>query len=74
MLYIPPTPSQIRELRAAAGLTQKQSAELCGVSVRAWKGYEAGDYSMSEPVWRLFCYSAKPRASTISRSSSIAKG
>ncbi|MDR3352761.1 MAG: helix-turn-helix domain-containing protein [Zoogloeaceae bacterium] len=50
-----PTPQQIREARQQAGLSQEAAADLVCVSRRAWQFWEAGQRSMSETTWELFC-------------------
>lgn len=48
-----PTPQQLKAARIAAGLTQKQAAQLVGVQERAWCYYEAGR-PISYCKWRIF--------------------
>jgi DNA-binding XRE family transcriptional regulator len=50
---IQPTPQQLKALRLAAGLTQKQAAELVGAQERSWKYYEAGR-PIPYSKWRIF--------------------
>ncbi len=56
-----PTPSQIRETRQAAGLTQQQAADLIGVVLRTWAYWESGDYNMRSQSWELFKIRLKER-------------
>lgn len=37
---LPPTPAEIKAVRAAAGLTQAQAAALLGLHIRTWQAYE----------------------------------
>jgi len=49
-----PTIEQIKSARAAAGLTQKQAAELVRCTVRAWEKWECGGNRMHPGLWELF--------------------
>ena len=59
-----PTPEEIRELRAALGLTQVQAGELVGCSIQAtaagrkdcktWRAWESGARVMPSAKWELF--------------------
>ena len=49
-----PSPTDIREARHRAGLTQAQAAALVGVQPRAWRYWEAGGRKMTAAVWELF--------------------
>jgi DNA-binding XRE family transcriptional regulator len=49
-----PEPSQIKEVRKRAGLTQTQAAELIYSTKRTWQGWEAGINSMHPALWELF--------------------
>ena len=49
-----PTPEQIKQARAAAGLTQTQAADLIYKSCRAWQQYEKGDRAMDKALFELF--------------------
>lgn len=49
-----PSPTEIREARVKAGLTQSQSAALVGVQPRAWRYWEGGGRKMTAAVWELF--------------------
>lgn len=42
----------LKEVREAAGLTQKECAEIFDVTVRAWQSYEQG---VSEPKYEILC-------------------
>jgi putative transcriptional regulator len=55
----PPTPTQIRKARLAAGLTQRQAAELIGYSLRMWEEWEAGRSPMRPVVWQAWQRMAK---------------
>lgn len=48
-----PTPKQLKAARLAAGLTQKQAAEIVGAQERAWQYYEAGR-PIPHCKWRIF--------------------
>lgn len=47
-----PSPDEIRALRASAGLTQGQLADLLMTSTRAVQQWEAGDRKMHPAFWR----------------------
>jgi DNA-binding transcriptional regulator YiaG len=49
----PPTPERIRSARLALGYTQKESATMVHVSLRAWQMWESGDRKMPPAVWEL---------------------
>jgi DNA-binding transcriptional regulator YiaG len=49
-----PSPTEIREARHRAGLTQSQAAALVGVQPRAWRYWEGGGRKMGAGVWELF--------------------
>ena len=49
-----PTPEQVKQARATAGLTQKQAAEVIYKKVLAWQRYESGDRAMDAAYWELF--------------------
>ena len=49
-----PSPSEIREARLWAGLTQEQAAALVGRSRRTWQSYETGQRTCDEWLLRLF--------------------
>lgn len=49
-----PSPKQIKEARAVAGLTQTQAAALVHSTVRRWQDWEAGTYRMHPGLWELF--------------------
>lgn len=46
-----PTPEQIRQERLAAGLTQRQSADLIWSSTHAWEQWEGGTRRMPYVTW-----------------------
>ncbi len=48
------TPLQIKAARKKLGLTQKQAAELIGVSSKTWQQWELGQRLMHEAFWVLF--------------------
>ena len=47
------TGRQLRNLRKRLGWTQEKAAEVCGVTVRTWARWEAGDHRVPESVARL---------------------
>ena len=49
-----PTPTQIKDARQAAGLTQTQAAGIIYKKVLAWQRYESGDRSMDVALYELF--------------------
>ena len=50
-----PTPEEIKQARAAAGLTQVEAAAQAGVSGdRVWKMWEAGDRVPTAQTWELW--------------------
>lgn len=49
-----PTPSEVRQARESAGLTQTQAAVLIYNTLRAWQRWEAGDSPMHPAFWELF--------------------
>jgi DNA-binding transcriptional regulator YiaG len=49
-----PTPEEIREQRALAGLSQKAAADLIHGTERAWQEWEAGNRRMHAGLWELF--------------------
>lgn len=49
-----PDPHEIKEARAALGLTQTEAATLIQSSLRAWQQWEAGDREMHPAFWELF--------------------
>ena len=49
-----PNPTEIKEARANAGLTQSQAAALVGVTDRAWRYWERGSRTMPSSAWELF--------------------
>ena len=49
-----PTPTQIKQARLDAGLTQQAAADLVGVSIKSWQAYEGGWRNIRPATWRLF--------------------
>ena len=49
-----PTPTQIKDARQAAGLTQTQAAALIYKKLLAWQRYESGDRAMDCALYELF--------------------
>ena len=54
-----PSPQEIKDARAKAGLTQAQAAALVGVTDRAWRYWERGSRSMPSSAWELFLLKTK---------------
>lgn len=44
----------IRQARIAAGLTQREAAELLGVKLRRWEAWEQGENPMHQVFWDTF--------------------
>ena len=49
-----PDPMTLKLTRIRAGLTQRQSAGLAGISVESWPRYERGERRMPAEAWRTF--------------------
>lgn len=49
-----PSPTEIREARHRAGLTQAQAGEIIGATRRAWQEWEGGRRNMPPAKWELF--------------------
>lgn len=49
-----PAPDEVRAARVAAGLTQRQAADLIYGSLRTWQEWEWGERRMHPAMWRLF--------------------
>jgi DNA-binding XRE family transcriptional regulator len=49
-----PTPEQVKEARAKAGLTQKKAGELVHAALKTWQHWEYGRYPMPLVAWELF--------------------
>jgi len=49
-----PTPTQIKDTRSDAGLTQAQAAKLCHVTLAGFQHWEYGVRKMSPSTWELF--------------------
>lgn len=50
---------EIRAARKAAGMTQKQAADVVGVSWRAWQDWELGVRGINPGLWELFLIKTK---------------
>ena len=48
----PPTPTEVRALRASIGLSQLKLAALLGVSERTWERWETGLTVCAPVTWR----------------------
>lgn len=49
-----PTPTEIKKVRQAAGLTQEAAAGLIYSTRRTWQDWEAGINAMHPALWELF--------------------
>ena len=49
-----PPPTEIRQAREAAGLSQTQAAAIVHAGLRSWQHWEAGDRVMHPAFWELF--------------------
>lgn len=54
-----PGPTEIREARKRAGLTQAAAARLVHVTPRAWQHWELGKVEMPPARWELFTIKAR---------------
>lgn len=54
LLCPPPTPADIAQARATAGLTQTQAGALVGYTLRGWQDAESGRRNISASAWSLF--------------------
>jgi DNA-binding transcriptional regulator YiaG len=48
-----PTPTAIREKRAAAHITREEAADLVGVAYRTFQDWEVGTATMPRAAWEL---------------------
>ena len=53
--WITPPADVIRELRARAGITQAQCAEMTRAALRTWEQWERGDRRMPAATMELWC-------------------
>lgn len=53
-MLISPAPSEIRQARSAAGLSQTAAAALISSTLRTWQDWEAGKARMHPGLWELF--------------------
>lgn len=53
--WITPPADVIRELRAQAGITQVQAAEMTRAALRTWEQWERGDRRMPAATMELWC-------------------
>ena len=58
---MPPTTSEIRAAREAAGLTQAAAAALVHAGPRTWSHWETGDRRMPAATWELFMIKTRHR-------------
>ena len=54
-----PTPQEIKEARAYAGLTQTQAANLVHVNLNTWQKWEGGRTKMKKTAWELLLINTK---------------
>lgn len=57
LLCSTPTPAEIAQARALAGLTQTEAGRLVGYSLRGWQDAESGRRNISPAAWTLFLLS-----------------
>ena len=48
------TPTEIKQARHSAGLTQQAAADLVGITIKAWQHYEYGIRNIPPLRWKLF--------------------
>lgn len=53
--WLTPPADVIRELRARAGITQVQAAEMTRAALRTWEQWERGDRRMPAATMELWC-------------------
>ena len=56
-----PSPTEIREARHRAGLTQAAAGALIGATRRTWQDWEAGRRNMPPAKWELFQIKVKSK-------------
>ena len=49
-----PEPSQVKQARKAAGLTQQKSADMLHTQIRVWQQWEYGERRMHPAFWELY--------------------
>ena len=49
-----PAPSDVRDARLAANLTQEAAGIMVGVGIKQWQHYESGIRAMPAFKWQLF--------------------
>jgi len=54
-----PSPTEIKQARKDAGLTQTQAAALVGRKLRQWQYWESNNFDMPSPLWELFTIKIK---------------
>jgi DNA-binding transcriptional regulator YiaG len=59
-----PTPTQLKTARSNAGLSQKQAAELCHVTLAGYQHWEYGKRKMSPATWELFKIKTESKSRT----------
>ena len=50
-----PTAEEVRELRLMNGMTQKNLADLLGISIKTLQAHEQGRRNMPASTWGLMC-------------------
>jgi hypothetical protein len=53
------TPTNVKQARLDANLTQRQAAELIYCTERQWRNYEMGVTGLPRGLWELFCIKTK---------------
>lgn len=60
-----PTPTEIKDARIRAHLTQQAAAELVHrADSRRWREWESGDHKIDLAAWELFLIKSKLRETT----------
>lgn len=60
-----PTPDQIREARAATGMSAREAAKVIHSTLRTWQDWERGIARMHPGLWELFLLKIGARESSI---------
>jgi transcriptional regulator with XRE-family HTH domain len=51
-------PERIKALREARGWSQREAAELVGMTERQWRRIETGEHPMKQAYWTVMCSKA----------------
>lgn len=54
--WLPPNPSEIKELRIKSDFTQAKTAHLCRIGLKAYQKWEEGVTSPSQSAWSLYMF------------------